>query len=154
MQTETPDRTLTELPENADELQSWRKNVREAQYGVIRQAISPDTAAVADRYIRILHQYYEPMRHFDASQQSHGRYNDPMGESVLALVALQISRVTGLGAPQRNRAPQRSPPGVSAVGTPVAGPGRPESLQRTVRRNDPCPGGSGKRFGNCHGAMV
>jgi hypothetical protein len=84
------------LAEDSIEVQQWRTEFSSSRYGVIRQAISPDAASIATQYLRILHDHYEPLLFFDARQKSYGRYNDPLGESVLAMVAPQIARLTGL----------------------------------------------------------
>ena len=84
------------IEEGTSELEQWREAFATSKYGVIRHAISADAAEVASRYFQILHDYHEPLLLFDAEQQSFGRYNDPLGESVLASVTPTIRRLTGL----------------------------------------------------------
>lgn len=84
------------IAQGSIEAQQWRSAFASSRYGVIRQAISPDAARIAAQYMRTLHDHYQPLLLFDEGQQSFGRYNDPLGESVLALVSPQISGLTGL----------------------------------------------------------
>ena len=63
---------------------------------MIRQAVSRDTAEVAAHYMRIMHDHYRPWFLFDDRQQSIGRYNDPLGESILAAVLSRVREQSGL----------------------------------------------------------
>ena len=86
----------TEPSTDANELRAWRGGFERDAYGVIRRAIAPDTAAVAVEYMRILHDYYPALLAVEERLSSVGRYNDPLGESVLAVVAPKVRELTGL----------------------------------------------------------
>ena len=89
--TDPVDQTDASVDEDA-----WRHEFGVSGYGIMRRAIGQDTARVATEYMRMQRDYYEPLLLFDRRQQSYGRYNDPLGESLLAVLSGPISERTGL----------------------------------------------------------
>jgi len=86
----------TDLPKDSAQIERWRHEFARTHYGIVRGAISPDAAAIAVSYMQILYDYYQPTLMFDERQQSYGRYNDPLGESVLGDVWPKVKALSGL----------------------------------------------------------
>lgn len=88
--------TRREFENESEDRERCRAEFAASGYGIVRAALAADTARIGSQYIRILRDYYQSSMHFDQIQQSHGRYNDPFGESVLAELAPGLATLTGL----------------------------------------------------------
>lgn len=82
--------------EDSIDVGEWRRAFETARYGIIRHALSPETAEIAAHYMRILHEHHQPLLKFNERQQSFGRYADPLGESVLSAILPKVCQLTGL----------------------------------------------------------
>lgn len=86
----------TDLAPDSTEIERWRREFEQDRYGILRGAISPDAAAMAVSYTQIFYDYYRQTLLFDERQQSYGRYNDPLSESVLGEVWPKLKALSGL----------------------------------------------------------